>query len=195
MRTVDVGGPDHDYRKLPLLIGSPNRILSGYFCVTIEIAARLDGCCFIRVVRRIPSIDSYAAEVDESLSTGMARNIENVLRALNVDSKEFIPASGLPDQGEDLREEIVQVAAVADLLADLVGPLPELGVGARPQARLQAVVLTLMPLAFAAVLSLMDPGYVPNLFGSPLGKAILVAVSVLLAMGWLVIRKILSDRP
>ena len=63
------------------------------------------------------------------------------------------------------------------------------------QARLQAVVLTLMPPAFAAVLSLMDPGYIPTLFGSTPGKAILVAVSVLLAMGWLVIRKILSARP
>jgi len=63
------------------------------------------------------------------------------------------------------------------------------------QARLQAVVLTLLPPAFAAVLSLMDPGYLPNLIGSSLGKCILVAVSVLLAMGWLVIRKILSARP
>jgi tight adherence protein B len=63
------------------------------------------------------------------------------------------------------------------------------------QARLQAIVLTLMPPAFAAVLSLMDPGYIPTLFGSTPGKAILVAVSVLLAMGWLVIRKILSARP
>jgi len=62
------------------------------------------------------------------------------------------------------------------------------------QARLQAVVLTLLPPGFAAVLSLIDPGFLPNLFGTLLGKAILAAVSVLLVTGWLVIRMILSAR-
>ena len=63
------------------------------------------------------------------------------------------------------------------------------------QARLQAVVLTLLPPGFAAVLSFIDPGFLPTLFGSPLGKAILSAVCVLMVTGWLVIRKILSARP
>jgi tight adherence protein B len=62
------------------------------------------------------------------------------------------------------------------------------------QARLQAVVLTLLPPGFAAVLSLIDPGFLPNLFGTLLGKAILAAVSVLLVTAWLVIRMILSAR-
>ena len=62
------------------------------------------------------------------------------------------------------------------------------------QARLQAVVLTLLPPGFAAVLSLIDPGFLPNLFGTLLGKAILAAVTVLLVTGWLVIRMILSAR-
>ena len=62
------------------------------------------------------------------------------------------------------------------------------------QARLQAVVLTLLPPGFAAVLSLIDPGFLPNLFGTLFGKAILAAVSVLLVTGWLVIRMILSAR-
>jgi tight adherence protein B len=63
------------------------------------------------------------------------------------------------------------------------------------QARLQAVVLTLLPAGFAAVLSLIDPGFLPNLFGTFPGKAILAAVSGLLVTGWLVIRTILSARP
>jgi len=87
-------------------MGSPYRLFRGYFCVTIEIAARLDGRSFIRFVRGIHSIDSHAAEVDESLGTGIARNIEDVLRALTVGSKEFIPASGLPDQGGAMKYEI-----------------------------------------------------------------------------------------
>ena len=63
------------------------------------------------------------------------------------------------------------------------------------QARLQAVVLTLLPAGFAAVLSLIDPGFLPNLFGTFPGKAILAAVSGLVVTGWLVIRTILSARP
>jgi tight adherence protein B len=63
------------------------------------------------------------------------------------------------------------------------------------QARLQAVVLTLLPPGFAAALSLIDPGFLPTLFGTHLGKAIVAAVSVLLVTGWLVIRAILSARP
>lgn len=60
------------------------------------------------------------------------------------------------------------------------------------QARLQAAVLTLLPPGFAAALSFVDPGFLPALFGTTPGKAVLVSVSVLLAAGWLVIRKILS---
>jgi tight adherence protein B len=63
------------------------------------------------------------------------------------------------------------------------------------QARLQAVVLTLLPAGFAAALSLVDPGYLPLLVGTALGKVILCTVSVLLATAWLVIRRILSSTP
>ncbi len=63
------------------------------------------------------------------------------------------------------------------------------------QARLQAVVLTLLPPSFAAVLSRIDPGFFPNLVGTPQGKAILLVAFVLQTFGWLTIRKILSVRP
>jgi tight adherence protein B len=63
------------------------------------------------------------------------------------------------------------------------------------QARLQAVVLTLLVPSFAAVLSRIDPGFFSGLVGTPLGKAILAVVVVLQALGWLTIRKILSVRP
>ncbi len=63
------------------------------------------------------------------------------------------------------------------------------------QARLQAVVLTLLPPSFAAVLSRIDPGFFPNLIGTPQGKAILLIAAILQALGWVTIRKILSVRP
>ena len=63
------------------------------------------------------------------------------------------------------------------------------------QARLQAVVLTLLPPAFAAALSNVDPGFFPNLLGTPQGKAILAIALILQFLGWLTIRKILSVRP
>ena len=63
------------------------------------------------------------------------------------------------------------------------------------QARLQALVLTLLPPVFAAALSMVDRGFFPNLLGTPQGKTIMTIVFVLQVMGWITIRKILSVRP
>jgi len=63
------------------------------------------------------------------------------------------------------------------------------------QARLQAVVLTLLPAAFAIALSMVDPGFLPNLLGTPQGKSIAAIAFVLQALGWFTIQKILSVRP
>jgi tight adherence protein B len=62
------------------------------------------------------------------------------------------------------------------------------------QARLQALVLTLLPPAFAAALSQVDTGFFPSLLGTPQGKIILAIVFTLEVLGWIVIRKILSVR-
>jgi tight adherence protein B len=63
------------------------------------------------------------------------------------------------------------------------------------QGRLQALILTLLPPVFAVALSMVDPGYLPNLLGTPQGKTIMAIVFVLQVMGWITIRKILSVRP
>lgn len=63
------------------------------------------------------------------------------------------------------------------------------------QARLQAVVLTLLPPGFAVALSKVDPGFFPNLLGTPQGKTIMAIAVVLQLLGWITIRKILSVRP
>src|SRR3972149_779143 len=63
------------------------------------------------------------------------------------------------------------------------------------QARLQAGVLTLLPPAFAVALSKVDPGFFPNLLGTPQGKSIMAIAFVLQILGWVTIRKILSVRP
>lgn len=60
------------------------------------------------------------------------------------------------------------------------------------QARLQASVLTLLPPAFIAILSRIDPDFLPRCLGSLQGKAILAAAGVLQLLGWLTIKKILS---
>jgi tight adherence protein B len=63
------------------------------------------------------------------------------------------------------------------------------------QARLQALVLTLLPPAFAVALSKVDPGFFPSLLGTPHGKAIMAIAFTLQILGWVTIRKILSVRP
>lgn len=63
------------------------------------------------------------------------------------------------------------------------------------QARLQALVLTLLPPAFSVALSKVDPGFFPSLLGTPQGKAIVAIAFTLQVLGWVAIRKILSVRP
>ena len=63
------------------------------------------------------------------------------------------------------------------------------------QARLQALVLTLLPPAFAVALSKVDPGFFPSLLGTPHGKTIMAIALALQILGWVTIRKILSVRP
>jgi tight adherence protein B len=63
------------------------------------------------------------------------------------------------------------------------------------QARLQAVVLTMLGPVFAAVLSRIDPGFFPKLVGTAQGKALLLLSGTLQVLGWVAIRKILAVRP
>ena len=63
------------------------------------------------------------------------------------------------------------------------------------QARLQAVVLTLLPPVFTLVLSKIDPDFLPRCIGTSQGIAILATAAVLQLFGWLTIRKILSVKP
>jgi tight adherence protein B len=63
------------------------------------------------------------------------------------------------------------------------------------QARLQALILTLLPPLFATALSMVDSGFLSNLLGTPQGRTIMAITFVLQVMGWITIRKILSVRP
>ncbi len=63
------------------------------------------------------------------------------------------------------------------------------------QARLQAAVLTLLPPAFMAVLSKVDPAFLPRCLGTAAGKAILLSSGILQLLGWLTIRRILAVKP
>jgi tight adherence protein B len=63
------------------------------------------------------------------------------------------------------------------------------------QARLQAVILTLLPPSFAWVLSKIDPDYLPCVLGTPQGKVILGTAAALQVLGWLTIRGILAVKP
>ncbi len=60
------------------------------------------------------------------------------------------------------------------------------------QARLQALLLTLLPPAFIAVLSKVDPDYLARCRETGAGKAILAITATLQLLGWLCIRRIMA---
>src|SRR3972149_2233752 len=62
----------------------------------------------------------------------------------------------------------------------------------RSQAMLQALVLTLLPPGFIAVLSQIEPEYLARCRETSAGKTILAIAGVLQLLGWLSIRRIMS---
>lgn len=60
------------------------------------------------------------------------------------------------------------------------------------QARLQALVLTLLPPGFIAVLSKIDPEYIDRCRRTGAGKAILAIALALQVLGWFSIRRIMT---
>ncbi len=60
------------------------------------------------------------------------------------------------------------------------------------QARLQAFVLTLLPPAFIAVLSHIDPEYLSRCRETVAGKTILLIAGVLQLLGWISVRRIMA---
>jgi tight adherence protein B len=60
------------------------------------------------------------------------------------------------------------------------------------QARLQAIVLTMLPPIFLAVLSRMEDGFLEAILNSGPGRMILLSAALLQFIGWLFIRNILS---
>ena len=60
------------------------------------------------------------------------------------------------------------------------------------QARLQALILTLLPLGFIAVLSKIEPEYLTRCRETMAGKGILAIAGALQLLGWLSIRRIMA---
>jgi tight adherence protein B len=63
------------------------------------------------------------------------------------------------------------------------------------QARLQALVLTMLPPAFLLVLSKMEDGFWEATTGTLIGRMLLLAAAILQMAGWLLIRRILGVKP
>jgi len=62
------------------------------------------------------------------------------------------------------------------------------------QARLQALVLTFLPLGFIAVLSKVDPEYLVRCRRTEAGMTILAIAGALQFLGWLSIRRIMAAK-
>jgi tight adherence protein B len=60
------------------------------------------------------------------------------------------------------------------------------------QGRFQAWMMAVMPLAFLGILFLIDREGVAMMFAQPLGRIMLMGIAVLILLGWLWIRKIMT---
>ena len=60
------------------------------------------------------------------------------------------------------------------------------------QARASGYIITALPFALTAILTLISPGYITPLFKEPLGWAMLALALVMMGIGYSIIRKIAS---
>lgn len=60
------------------------------------------------------------------------------------------------------------------------------------QGKLSAVIVSIMPFAMAAVLNLINPGYMAIMFESPIGALLLVLAVVFVAIGIFILTRIIQ---
>jgi tight adherence protein B len=63
------------------------------------------------------------------------------------------------------------------------------------QGRMSGGVISAMPIVVVIGMALQNPGYFDPMFDSTLGVTLIVAGIVMLASGWLIIRKVVDIKP
>jgi len=153
------------------------------------------------------SLPSSLAEVAPLLPSGIRQEMQWVLQKSRLGTavtvalsewEERIPAEEISLIVRPLKAALPGGGNVVDLLERTRGILVRRERTQRrlrsmtAQARLQAIVLTLLPPLFVGVLFLIVPRCAFALIGTPQGQAILAAAAFLQLLGWLTIRKILG---
>jgi tight adherence protein B len=91
-------------------------------------------------------------------------------------------------RGGDVGQSLDRIAESIREIQRLEGKLDAI----TSQGRFQAWMMAVMPLAFLGILYLIDRDGVTMLFVQPLGRIMLLIVGVLILLGWLWIRKIMT---
>lgn len=91
-------------------------------------------------------------------------------------------------RGGDVGQSLDRIAESIREIQRLEGKLDAI----TSQGRFQAWMMAVMPLAFLGILFLIDPEGVTMLFVEPLGRIMLLGVCILILLGWLWIRKIMT---
>jgi tight adherence protein B len=94
------------------------------------------------------------------------------------------------ETGGNLTEILERAAAIIRDRFRILGDVRTL----TAQARLSGLILTVLPIALAAVVYVIAPGYLKGLVADPVGPAVIVAAVTLQIIGFLIIRRIVNIR-
>jgi tight adherence protein B len=133
------------------------------------------------------------ASADEQLGTDVAEALEAVGERMANPEIEYvgIVARMQREAGGNTAEVLDQVIETIRARQQLVRMVRVL----TAQGRMSGGVISAMPIVVVIGMALQNPGYFDPMFDSTLGVTLIVAGIVMLASGWLIIRKVVDIKP
>ncbi|MCZ2402567.1 type II secretion system F family protein [Paenarthrobacter sp. Z7-10] len=149
------------------------------------------------------AIDALSTEAEAPTSEEFARIINET--RLGRDVGESLDAAAARMQSEDFLWVAQAIAIHREVGGNLAEVLDQVGQTIRErnqirrqikalsaEGRISALVLMVLPIGLGGFLALISPGYITQLFQSPIGYAMLVAAALLFLAGGLWLRKVIS---
>lgn len=172
-----------DERLPDILLGLAASMKAGHtFLTGIEAVAREGEEPARSEFRRVLQESRLGRPLDESLAAMAAR--------IGSDNFSFVVRSVVIQ-----REVGGSLARIFDMVAETVRERQQFARRVRAataMGRMSAYVLTALPIALAAILTMMNPDYMRPLFATSTGRTLIAVAVTMIAMGALVLRRIVS---
>ena len=133
-------------------------------------------------LRRATTDEQLGVDVSETLATVGRRMASPEIEYVGIVAKMQRESGG---NTAEVLDQVIETIRARHQLKRMVRTLTA-------QGRFGGIIITLAPIVLAVGMAIINPGYFDPMFDSPVGIGLLLAGTVMLGCGWLVIRKIVD---